>query len=246
MSYAEQRPAPAWTRWVECGWCAETTGEEHDHDVRPDGCLDIIYSPQEGLRVVGTMTASQRYQYPAGTRIAGVRFQPGMAGSFLGAAPSEFTDGVVPLDDIWGSRARRLEERLRLARTPGETMRLLLLEGIPAPAASPSPVQCAIEAIAAGRGCCDLDVVADQASLSPRQFRRRCLEESGLTPKHLSRVLRFRYACGLAHSAQRPDWTDIALEAGYFDQAHLIRDFHEFAGGSPMAVFSKTAAGLPG
>jgi AraC-like DNA-binding protein len=74
--------------------------------------------------------------------------------------------------------------------------------------------------------------------LSPRQFRRRCLEESGLTPKRLSRVLRFRHACRIARAAKRPNWSDIALEAGYFDQAHLIRDFHKFTGLTPMAVFS--------
>jgi transcriptional regulator GlxA family with amidase domain len=62
----------------------------------------------------------------------------------------------------------------------------------------------------------------------------------------LSRILRFRHACQLAERSARPQWTGIAADAGYFDQAHLIRDFHEFAGVPPMAVFSNTAAGLPG
>ncbi len=190
------------------------------------------------------MTAEQRFHYPAGMRIAGVRFQPGMAGRFLGVAPAELTDRIVPLEDVWGAPARELEARLRDARSPGETVRLLL-EGIPRPEGAPKPVQRAIEAIAAERGVCDLEWAARQANLSPRQFRRRCLEESGLGPKHLSRVLRFRHACQLAEGAERPQWPDIAAEAGYFDQAHLIRDFHEFAGGPPMAVFSNTAAGLP-
>jgi len=245
MAYREHRPAAALARWVECVWCSETAEDPRGYAVRPDGCVDIVYSADEGLRMVGTMTTEQRYYYPAGLRIVGVRFQPGKAGTFLGVAPSELTDGVVALEDSWGARARALEERLREARTPGETMRLLL-EGIPAPHGSPNPVQRAIEAISAEHGTCDLDLAAREANLSVRQFRRRCLEESGLTPKHLSRVLRFRHACGLAEQAERPDWPDIAAEAGYFDQAHLIRDFHEFAGGAPMAVFSNTAAGPPG
>jgi len=91
-------------------------------------------------------------------------------------------------------------------------------------------------------GLVDLDWVAAQSNLSPRHFRRRCLEESGLTPKHLCRVLRFRQASSLALSARKPDWVQIALETGYFDQAHLIRDFRQFTGRPPMSVFSNTTA----
>lgn len=73
--------------------------------------------------------------------------------------------------------------------------------------------------------------------------RRRCLEESGLTPKHLARVLRFRYACRIAHAAgRRVDWVRIALDGGYCDQSHFIGDFREFTGRTPMAVLSNTAS----
>ena len=41
------------------------------------------------------------------------------------------------------------------------------------------------------------------------------------------------------------NWSDIALEAEYFDQAHLIRDFHQFTGRTPMAVFSNTRSRRP-
>jgi AraC-like DNA-binding protein len=86
--------------------------------------------------------------------------------------------------------------------------------------------------------------------MSERQFRRRCLEESGLAPKHLCRVLRFRRACELGERGL--PWGLIAAEAGYFDQAHLIRDFREFTGATPMgartnvSVFSNTANGRSG
>jgi AraC-like DNA-binding protein len=239
--YREIRPEREWVRWVECGWCSETGDDAQPHVVRPDGCLDIVYSCEEGLRAVGAMTAQQRYEFEPGKRMAGVRFQPGMATAFLGAAASEFTDKTIALEQVWGARARELEERLRDARTPGETVRLLL-QGIPRPEREASPVQRAIEEIAAQRGNCDLEWAARQARLSERQFRRRCLEESGLAPKQLSRVLRFRFACELADRGEH--WPAIAAEAGYFDQAHLIRDFHEFAGGAPMAVFSNTRDGV--
>jgi AraC-like DNA-binding protein len=128
------------------------------------------------------------------------------------------------------------------AKSIQEAMRILL-GNLPAPDAALTPTQQAIESLSATHGNADLDVVARQANLSLRQFRRRCLEESGLTPKRLCRVLRFRHACRIAGEVDRLDWPAIALEAEYFDQSHLIRDFQEFTGHTPMAVFSNTRGG---
>jgi AraC-like DNA-binding protein len=210
---------------------------------RPDGCIDIVHARETGAQVVGTMTRERRFDLAAGARTIGVRFQPGMAGAFLDAAPEEFTDRTVALEDVWGSRARQLETRLADACSLDEGRRILLGALAPPPR-EPDPVQCAIEAMTAAHGDLGLDWAARHAGLSARQFRRRCLEECGLTPKHLCRVLRFRHACALA--TRGADWATVASDAGYFDQAHLIRDFREFTGATPMAVFSKTRAASVG
>lgn len=211
--------------------------------VRPDGCLDIVYSRNfschGSLRAVGAMTVEQRFDQMPGSTLFGVRFHPGMAREFLGAPPSELTDKAVPLDDLLGSRARELERRLADASSSAEGARLLAAS-IRMPDAPPNPVQRAIRVVSDARGAVDLDRISRHANLSPRQFRRRCLEESGLGPKQLCRILRFRHAVQLAGRAVR-DWAAIAAEAGYFDQAHLIRDFREFTGRSPVAVFSNRA-----
>jgi len=207
--------------------------------VRPDGCLDIVYSPGTGLRLVGAMTRGERYTLEAGARTVGIRFQPGMAGGHLGLQAEELTGQVIALEDVWGRRARQLQARLDGTDSPVAWQRLLH-DALAPPARSPEAVERAIAAIVAARGNLDVEWAASQAGLSARQFRRRCAESSGLAPKHLCRVLRFRHACALA--SRGAAWALVAAEAGYCDQAHLIRDFREFTGGPPMAVFSKTAA----
>jgi AraC-like DNA-binding protein len=237
--YVEFAPPAALARWVECAWSVAPSEPLAGYPVRPDGCLDIVYSPEDGLRAIGAMTATKCYDFPPESSMMGIRFHPGMAGAFLRAAPAELTDLAVSLEDLWGRAARDLEARLQesaaLSRAPH-----LLAGLIGCPERPLSPIHRAMEAITAAHGIVDLDDIASQANLSPRQFRRRCLEESGLAPKHLCRVLRFRHACSLAGRNAHPDWTGIASVAGYFDQAHLIRDFHEFAGATPMTVFSNT------
>jgi AraC-like DNA-binding protein len=258
-SYCEQPPAAPLTRWVECVWLLQSDTAVSAHRVPPDGCLDLIYDHDHGLRAIGTMTREQRFDFPEGVCLAGIRFRPGMAGPFLGVSPAELTDGSAPLEDLWARRARELRMKVEDARSIQDAMGILL-SSLPTRNIAPNPVQKAIEAIAAANGNVDLDSVARQANLSPRQFRRRCLEESGLGPKHLCRVLRFRHACRIAGAAGQPnmsrlnkgrlnmarvsmgpmDWSAIALDAEYFDQAHFIRDFRQFTGLTPMAVFSNT------
>ncbi len=208
--------------------------------MRPDGCLDIVYSRRDGLRAVGAMTTEKRFDQIPGSLLCGVRFRPGMARQFFRVPSGELTDKAIPLDDLLGRNARELQRRLCDTGSPAEAARLLAAS-LPAPVHAPNAVQRAISALAGAHGLTDLDRFSCAANLSPRQFRRRCLEESGLTPKHLCRILRFRRALHLA-IRHRQDWAAIAAETGYFDQAHLIRDFREFTGQTPLAVFSTPAA----
>jgi AraC-like DNA-binding protein len=236
--YREHSPGAALSRWVECCWTVESQATE-DYAVRPDGCLDIVYSPDLGLRAVGAMTVEQRFRLSTGMTVAGVRFRPGLARQFLNAPPVELTGRFADLELLWGHRARELQRRLSGSPSAQEWVQLLL-SALPQPSGVPGAFDRAIQAMAAARGVLDLDSAASQACLSVRQFRRRCLEESGLTPKRLCRVLRFRHSFDLAPS-RGFNWAAIAAETGYFDQAHLIRDFREFTGRTPMAVFSNTA-----
>lgn len=233
--YREAPPTDPLSGWVECSWSFET-GSAVEGRVPPDGCVDILYDRDRGLRVIGAMTVEQRFDHRPGTFMTGVRFRPGMAGIFLGASPAELTDGSAQLDSLWPRRTRTLQQRLDDAVSIRDAMRLLI-DSLSTPVSTRNPVQRAIDALTASNGNADLDALARHASLSLRQFRRRCLEESGLTPKHLARVLRFRHACRIAQAAgHRPDWAVIALDAGYCDQSHFIRDFREFTGRTPMSL----------
>jgi AraC-like DNA-binding protein len=246
MQFREQAVSGRLSGWVECAWFLHDATSALEHRVPPDGCVDIVYDRSLGLRAIGTMTVEQQFEFSEGASMAGVRFRPGVAGTFLGVSPSEFTDRSAALDDLWPRRARDLQQRLDDASSIQDAMQLLIAS-VTAPASAPSPVQRAIDALTAANGNADLDLLARQANLSSRQFRRRCLEESGLTPKHLARVLRFRCACKIASaSGRRLDWVRIALDAGYCDQSHFIRDFREFTGRTPMADLSNTASSQSG
>jgi AraC-like DNA-binding protein len=77
--------------------------------------------------------------------------------------------------------------------------------------------------------------VADEVGLSARRFIELFKDEVGLAPKLFCRVRRFQRAVRLVHGRTDVDWADVALDCGYFDQAHLIHEFREFSGLSPTA-----------
>jgi AraC-like DNA-binding protein len=198
--------------YVECMWTVEGGRVAATQRVLPDGCMDLLATPDGVVAVVGTMTRFEDVALEPGAVVRGVRFRPGMLYSVLPVPAWEITDGQMPLRDL----ARRLRE--------------------PQP---PDPVQRALAWLTARHGQSDLDWLASQAGVSVRQFRRLCRDRVGISPKHLARILRFRRASALG---ARGDWAGVAAECGYYDQAHLIRDFHEFSGRTPgVSVFSNQA-----
>ena len=241
MQYRERVVNPI-ARWVECLWSVDAPEALRGYSVLPDGCIDIIYASGR-LQVTGAMSREKRFDLPAGTRTIGIRFHPGMAGHFLRLPAQEITDCTIPLEELWGSAALELQSRLAESRSADDCCKILA-EALAAPQREPSRTQRAVETIRAAHGDIDIQWVIEQTGVTERQFRRRLLEETGLSPKKLCRVLRFRRSCALR--TQGLPWSLVAAEAGYFDQAHLIRDFREFSGSSPMSVFSNTPGGVLG
>jgi transcriptional regulator GlxA family with amidase domain len=86
---------------------------------------------------------------------------------------------------------------------------------------------------------------ARRLGLSQRQFIHVFNAHVGLTPKLFCRVLRFKHAREFVDQAGAPDWRQVALACGYYDQSHLIRDFQMFSGLSPTAYLALSNHLLP-
>ncbi|MBZ5572020.1 MAG: helix-turn-helix transcriptional regulator [Acidobacteriia bacterium] len=234
QEYREISPPAHLAETIECFWTMSLTGQPSvRHRVVPDGCADILFTSGPGkpsLVAVGPMTRFEDFEIPAGQWLVGIRFRPGMSASQLRLPGSRITDERLPLEDLWGQPARRLLERVAEAGSP-EKCAAELAGCVRAPH-SRTPVQRALAWMETLRGCVRLDDVARQANLSPRQFRRQCLDQTGLSPKLLARILRFRHAL-LKLNAQAGEHAGLAADCGYFDQSHFIAEFRRFAGESP-------------
>ncbi len=233
--YREIRPSPRLSQAIECFWAIEHGGQEALHRVVPDGCADILFTRSGGsvsLEAVGPMTAYRDFPIRDGERLIGVRFHPGMWTGPLGVPGDRVTDEIVALEDLWGSRARELLDRL--VGTSSLEQWAGLFEAAAPAIEKPGRVQRAVAWMAECRGAVSVDEVANQAGFSARQFRRVCLEQTGLTPKFLARVVRFRHALARIHGHPGPS-AEFALDCGYYDQAHCINEFRRLSGRTPSA-----------
>jgi len=234
--YREFEPAPELTPWIECFW-VQAAGANATC-VLPDTCIDFVFSNSGGLQLVGTMTEPRVFAAEE-DGFVGVRFRAGAARSFVGLAANEFTDKAIPLADVWGTQARSLEERLRNARTEQDAIVCLATQL--APVTEYSPIQRAIAHLTRRAGEVRLDDSCRLIGLSLRQFRRVCLEQTGVSPKQLARIARFRRLCSRIAMVREIDWSAQAAECGYYDQSHMIHDFREFSGQSPNQYAARRA-----
>jgi len=238
VQYEEFAPSLRFAAHIECFWSHHADEPVPAFRVLPDGCSDIIFEHSAGrnggLTIVGTMTRASVFHLPAQQRTFGVRFHPGMGARFLRARGREIVDQSIPLNEAWHSlRIRQLLERLEAASSPDQCIRQIELALGEPPELD--AVERALAWLVENRGQVPVEELADAASLSPRQFRRICLDRAGLSPKRLARVLRFRHALRHTRGQRKRDWADVALECGYYDQAHFINDFREFSGVAPGA-----------
>lgn len=169
--------------------------------------------------------------------VMGIWFKPGGAYRFLPLPASEIRDRHVALDDVWGSLASELRERMLAAPTVAEKFAVterLLLERLQRGREHHPAVCFALSQF--GR-VARVTPVIDAIGISKRRFEQVFADEVGLTPKLFCRVQRFQRVLHLVNQANNEandvDWADVALSCGYFDQSHFIHDFKSFSGINP-------------
>jgi AraC-like DNA-binding protein len=165
-----------------------------------------------------------------------VDFTPIGAHLFFGVPMHELTNRVIDVEDL----LRRNDNLVaRLEAAPTWDARFALLDDVIATRVSaarrPAPeILWAWRALEETNGAVPVGKLAERMGRSRRHLATRFREHVGLAPKTFARVVRFSRAVGLIQRGIGGSFAELAYECGYFDQAHLIRDFREFAGTTPV------------
>jgi AraC-like DNA-binding protein len=253
MRYREFHPQSPLNTVVECLWTLESeTPSPQPEKILPDGCVELILNfGARFLQHVDDTTQLQPHTFVAGqltkplliaptgpVQLIGIRFHPGGTTTFFRLPMHELTDQVVEL----GAFAWKFESLLLLtcAGLPLMNDKLVAVEKLLTQlllenTTDTKVLQIAARIVSSG-GMIPIDTLASDAAISSRQLERRFLAEIGVGPKLLSRILRFQQVFR-AVDANETSWPLVAVDCGYYDQAHLIRDFRQFAQQTPSVLF---------
>jgi AraC-like DNA-binding protein len=211
----------------------------------PSGDVTLILSPESKLRLPdGRHTSFVAALHDSHTLVEHDGFQEGIevrltplgARALFGLPMHELTNRVVDLDDLLGGRGEELVGRLWDVDSWQQRFAVLddaiagRMEQAPRPQ---SELAWAWARLRSSAGRTSVSALADELGWSHRRLIARFREGIGLAPKTLGRVLRFERVAHLLEQVEEPRLAEVALDCGYYDQAHLNRDFRQFAGTTP-------------
>jgi AraC-like DNA-binding protein len=254
VEYVGRVPAPPLDRFVDDIYCLSGTPRHRRINVPPMPSAHLFVNLGEPARLhdsdpsvppalladgwfMGVWTRRFVIEYPARVRLVGVHFKPWGLAPFTGVPASELRDRWVPVDAVWRRSLDRIRNQAGDVASATETFRVVeeelrsRLTG--APARGLGLVLHTGGQLATTHGGVGVGALADAAGVSGNHLAAQFKSHVGVTPKRVARIYRFARLI-LSVDVRRPvDWAEFAHTAGFFDQAHLSREFKDFTGHTP-------------
>lgn len=222
-----------------------------------DGCPGLIVSLEEpfllgsgenklqyfsGCRLFGYLTRRLVVKSLNGADVLAVKFRPGQLDPFTRLPGIELADTSVSIDNVWGSPGRTLINSIYTSNSILEIIRLLedfFFKCLSLYEPDDRRIAGALGEILQQKGQVVIGDLSVQINLSRRQFERKFKKTIGLSPKRMCRVARIAGIIPQLRTGVGVDWAEIALTAGYSDQAHFIREWKFFTDSSPLSYLRK-------
>ena len=255
MKYLSIAPTPPLAEFIERFWYSSDAPVHQKVRIVPNGTMELVFNLDEDELGIYDTDRPRRCESFSGAvfsgayarplfvdsreHVMGVHFKPGGAFRFLGVPAGELADTHVDLEGLWGRSTQDLREQLCAAANPAMRFRVLerrLVARLENTSEEHRAVRAALDIFGRDAGEARTRDIAAHLGLSQRHFIKVFSNQVGITPKQFGRVQRFQRALDLTRSSSTPDWADIVVACGYFDQSHLIHDFRTFSGLTPTEL----------
>jgi AraC-like DNA-binding protein len=233
----EREPPPAALQpFVEWTWLVRWRLErerEHEQATLPFPCVHLVFE-DGAYRVHGPRTQRFVTRLRGDGWVLGVRFRPAGFSGFSRVPLCELVDRVLPLEAVLGVPSPPPAESPEVARS-----RIFSVLSAAPPPYEPAQALAdrVVSAIEDDPALSRVEALAKLAGCSPRSLHRSLQKHVGVGTKWLVRRARVQAAAESVARGEHVNWTALAHELGYADQAHLIREFRSQVGETP-AVYA--------
>ncbi|WP_446212246.1 AraC family transcriptional regulator [Micromonospora sp. IBSANI012] len=245
VRFRRHLPAPVLRPWVEHYWLIDwALSAPFAQQLVPHPAVNVVFQQSEGgpetAEIAGVGQRLFSITLTGTGRVSGIQFRPGGFRPFWRRPMAELTGVRRPLaevPDAARAAAGSGAEKGHCAGTDTERRRALdafLTAWAPEPDPAATEAMALAEAIRTDRGVLRVDDLARRHGISTRRLQRLFLDHVGVGPKWVIRRYRLQEAIERAAEGP-PDWSALAADLGYSDQAHLVRDFTAVTGVSPTA-----------
>lgn len=218
------RGQPPYRQFLLTHPCVNLVFEQNDK-----GC----YTGVHGIR----QTSDSRLLEGKGS-VLGIKFKPGGFYPFWRQPMTQLTGISVDCGELFKVEMGPIEQRLfsqRSGEWMAETAEQFLRDRLPERVGLAELANEIVEAASDNRQIAKSSELAELFGMSLRSLQRIFNQYVGISPKWVIRRFRLHEAAERMEQGDQMDWTELAAQLGYFDQAHFIRDFKAVAGKTPLA-----------
>ncbi len=201
----------------------------------PYPCVNLVVEPERSS-VVGVNTRRFHVQLAGRGRVFGVKFRPGAFFPLYGTPVVGLTDRSVALAEIFGAAGEALERRVLACDDVGAMLahaERFLRERLPPADPNVALIGDVVELIAGDRAITRVAQVTERIGVSQRTLQRLFDRYVGVGPKWVIQRYRLLEATEQLARGAELDLGALALDLGYYDQAHFTTDFRAAVGSTP-------------
>jgi methylphosphotriester-DNA--protein-cysteine methyltransferase len=260
MEYQIYEPKASLSNSVKCYWSLEDSANKTQNKkdrVFPDGCIELLFHygdffkkyDEDGFAIIqprcfvyGQITKYIDLEPTGKIGIFSVRFLPNGLQHFINISVAELTDSIISLENLWSNKGKILEKEMISAANNQERIQIIeqFLETQQKPTTEKDIlIEKCVATIMTANGIIPIEKLIDEFHISKRQLERSFMSNVGVSLKFFSRIIRFNYALQLIDNKDFSSFTNVALDGGFYDQAHFIKDFKEITGLNPKQYFSE-------
>jgi AraC-like DNA-binding protein len=241
MHQARYHPSPDLAHLVEHFWSVrwDFRGVPPQRvETLPHPSVHMLFERSLGCCIAGVSRGKFARLLEGKDEVFAAKFRPGGFHPFVGVSVSEFSDTTATLRSVWGADGDALERAVLAEREDAARMAVVeefLRRREPAPDDNVALAGTIVDAIAADRRIVRVEDVSARFGLGLRALQRLFAHYVGTNPKWVIQRYRLHEAAEQLALDAPPSQSALALQLGYADQAHFVRDFKRMVGASPAA-----------